>query len=161
YMSEGRVQIALDTSPNLRVLAFTACVSALTALLFGIAPALRSSRVSLMSAQRITGRTEHALQPGRLLAIAQVSLSLVLLIAAGLFMQPRGTLSRPDRRAPRATVLTVRVQPKGSDQRGVPGAPERLDRLYRNLIDRVQSIPGVRVSSMAQVTPTTPSTSAS
>lgn len=161
YMSAGRVPYALDTSPNLRVLAFAAGISALTAVLFGIAPALRSSRVSLTSGPRITGRAAHALQPGRLLTIAQVSLSLVLLIAAGLFMQTLRNLARPDSAASRDTVLTVRVQPKGSDQRGVPGATERLDRLYRDLIDRVQVIPGVRVASMAQVTPTTPTTSAS
>jgi predicted permease len=47
----------------------------------------------------------------------------------------------------------VRVEPKGSDQRGVPGASVRLDRVYRGLIGDVDAIPGVEYATMAQFTP--------
>ena len=50
YMSSGRTPIALDLTPNLRILAFTAAVSAVTGLLFGFAPALRATRIDLAPA---------------------------------------------------------------------------------------------------------------
>jgi len=46
------------------------------------------------------------------------------------------------------------VEPKGSDQRNIPGTSQRLDRIYKDLLERVESIPGVRSASLAQSTPT-------
>src|SRR6185503_2534442 len=51
-------------------------------------------------------------------------------------------------------VLMLRVEPRGSDQRGIPGTPARLDRTYRELLQRVESVPGVRSASLAHFTPT-------
>jgi predicted permease len=51
-------------------------------------------------------------------------------------------------------VLVLRVEPKGSDQRGVKGTSERLDAIYRDLIRRVEAIPGVRSATMAHYAPT-------
>ena len=53
-------------------------------------------------------------------------------------------------------MLIVRVEPKGSDQRNIPGTTARLDRIYRDLLERVQAIPGVRMASIGQSTPTSP-----
>lgn len=64
---------------------------------------------------------------------------------------------RHDRERPgfaRDTVLAARVEQQGSDQRNIEGASARLVRIYRDLIDRVAAIPGVRSASMAQFTPT-------
>ena len=52
-------------------------------------------------------------------------------------------------------MLTIRVEPRGSDQRGIKGASQRLDGIYRDLIRRVESIPGVRSATMAHFGPTT------
>jgi len=60
----------------------------------------------------------------------------------------------------RQRVLILRVEPKGSDQRNIPGTSERLDRTYRELIRRAQEIPSVRLASMANGTPTAPTSSA-
>ena len=56
----------------------------------------------------------------------------------------------------REKLLIVRVEPRGSDQRNVPGASDRLDRTYRDLLQRVGSIPGVRAASLAHFSPTSP-----
>jgi predicted permease len=63
-------------------------------------------------------------------------------------------LNSQDAGAPRESVLIVRVEPKGSDQRNITGTSQRLDRIYKDLLERVESIPGVRSASLAQSTPT-------
>jgi predicted permease len=57
-------------------------------------------------------------------------------------------------------VLVVRVEPKGSDQRGAQGAMQRLDRIYTDLLQRVREIPGVRSASLTNVSPLKPTTGA-
>jgi predicted permease len=77
FMSSGRSTIALDLNPNARVLAFTAAVSVATGLLFGLAPALRATRIDLWPTLKNLGSLmgRHALRPRKLLAVLQVALS--------------------------------------------------------------------------------------
>lgn len=160
YASAGQGAIALDLSPDVRVLAFTAAVSALAGLLFGSVPALRASRLdmTLVGRQDLTAPRQvlSGAGPGRALVISQVALSLVLLIGAGLFVRSLQNLNRRDAGLDRAHVLIVRVEPRGSDQRNAPGALERLDRTYRELLDRVERIPGVQSASLARTAPLAP-----
>ena len=85
-LPQSAVPLAFDFRPNPIVLAFTAAIAVSTTLLFGLAPALRAARagrtLQLKSGSRTTGRT---LAP-RLLVAGQLALSLLLLIAAGLFL---------------------------------------------------------------------------
>ncbi len=83
----------------------------------------------------------------------QVALSLLLLIGAGLFVRSLQNLNGAESDPSRDSVLIVRVEPKGSDQRNIPGTSQRLDRIYRGLVQKVQLIPGVRSASLAQFTP--------
>ena len=157
FISSGQTPVTLVLEPDLRVLGFTAAVSLLTGILFGLAPAIRATRIdpapALKSqASRLTGR--GSLRPGRILAVSQVALSLLLLIGAGLFVRSLHKLNSQDAGFPRESVLVVRVEPKGSDQRGIPGTSERLDRIYKELLQRVESVPGVRSATMAHFTPT-------
>jgi predicted permease len=144
YMSAGKTSIALDLNPDLRVLGFTIGVSILTGLLFGFVPALRATRID----GRIATST---LKLDRMLAVAQVALSLLLLVGAGLFIRSLQNLSGGE--ASRQQVAVIRVEPKGSDQRNIPGTSARLDGIYRDLIDRVAQIPGVISASMSQFSP--------
>jgi predicted permease len=157
FMSTGRMPIALDLTPNAGVLAFTAGVSIFTGLLFGFAPAMRAARASLTPALNAGGRgaTRNGgrLRADKILAVVQVALSLTLLVGAGLFARSLHQLNARATPAARESVLMVRVEPKGSDQRGVPGASVRLDRLYRGLIEDVEAVPGVEYATMAQFTP--------
>ena len=160
YAAAGQGAIALDLSPDVRVLTFTAVISTLAGLLFGSAPALRASRLDmtlvgrqdLVAPRQVLSRSG----PGKVLVISQVALSLVLLIGAGLFVRSLQNLNRRDAGLDRAHVLIVRVEPRGSDQRNAPGALERLDRIYRELIDRIERIPGVQSASLARTAPLTP-----
>ncbi len=164
YASTGRTPIALDLTPDVRVLAFTIATSFLCTLVFVLAPAIRAVRVDLLTAIRsINRRTRGAagLSPARLLVVTQVALSLLLLVAAGLFVRTLVNLTATDHDASRDRVLVVRVEPRGSNQRGAPGAAERLNRIYTELTDRVESLPGVRSVSMGNVSPGKPESGAS
>jgi len=163
YASLGRSPIAIALTPDVRVLAFTLVVSLVCTLLFVMAPAVRVARVDLLAAIRSAGHAARGLgglRPGRLLVVVQVALSLLLLVAAGLFVRTLVKLSSADRIDARERVLVVRVEPHGSNQRGTPGMSDRLDRLYSDLIARVGSLPGVRSVSMSNVSPSKPESGA-
>jgi putative ABC transport system permease protein len=129
---------------NLPVLAFTVVVSALTAVLFGLAPALHASRRDVANPLRESGRglsgggvRQALLRNG--LVVVEVALSLVLLAGAGLMIRTVvalgsvNTAFRPDR------LLTLRV-PLG--QARYPDA-ERRARFFEQLEERVAALPGV------------------
>jgi len=157
FIPSGDAPIVLDLSPNSRVLLFAAGISIVTGVLFGLAPALRATRIGLGSAVKDgAGWLLRAggLRSGKVLAVIQVAVSLVLLIGAGLFVRSLQKLNSQEAGFVRESVLVMRVEPKGSDQRNVPGASERLDRIYRDLLRQVEAVPGVRSAGMAQFTPT-------
>ncbi len=138
------------------MLAFTAAVSLLTGILFGLTPAMRATRIDLTPSLKSVGRSVRGgLWSGKILCVTQVALSLVLLIGAGLFVRSLHKLNDQDAGVDRDRVLIVRVEPRGSDQRNLPGTMPRLDRTYRDLQTRVAAIAGVRSCSLAQFTPTT------
>jgi predicted permease len=161
FLSSGRTPLVLDVTPNLRILAFTVAVSALTGLLFGLAPAWRGTRIDLGPALRnVRGSLTRGARPGRSLVVAQLALSLLLLVGTGLFVRSLQKLNADGGVGLREHVVTLRVEPRGSDQRGVPGTSERLDRIYQELIRRTEEIAGVEAASMANSTPTAPTSSA-
>ena len=156
YVSAGSTALVLDLAPDLRVLAFTAGISVVTGIAFSMVPALRASRIAATAAGKHDLGSRGATRgtgPGRSLVVTQVALSLVLLVAAGLFVRSLQNLNarRPD--IARDTVLVVRVEPRGSDQRNLPGALDRLDHTYRDLVARVETIPGVMSATLARSSP--------
>jgi predicted permease len=133
--------VPLDVHPNGAMLAFTAGVSLLTGVLFGLAPALRSTRVDLgpalkESARSVAGGSGWKL--GKLLVVAQVALSLLLLVGAGLFIRSLINLETLDVGYSRSNMAVLRIDPTAS---GYP-IPQHLA-LSRRLLERLQSIPGV------------------
>ena len=154
FLSTGRTPITLDLNPDLRVLVFTAAACVVTGLLFGLAPALRASRLDLTPALNEAGRAASSRQRlGRTLAVSQVALSLVLVIGAGLLGRSLRNLNSVDQGFQRDRVLTVCVEPRGSDSKRGPNAL-RLHRLYLDLQQRIQDIPGVIAASLAGGSPT-------
>ncbi|MGA8030303.1 MAG: ABC transporter permease [Bryobacteraceae bacterium] len=131
----------VDVHPNLIVLVFTAAVSILTAILFGLVPALRSTRVGLVPALKEGARGVNGgrSQISKMLVIAQVALSFVLLIAAGVFIRSLIKLETLDVGYSRADLLQLQVDPVSS---GYP-ASQQLP-LMRSLLERLRSVPGVR-----------------
>jgi putative ABC transport system permease protein len=162
YASAGQSAVVLDLSPDVRVLAFTAAVSIAAGLLFASAPAIRASRADRSpDGGRDLGRTRHSSGergPGRMLVVAQVALSVVLLVGAGLFVRTLQNLYRAERGIDLDRVVVVRLEPRGSGQRNTAGIADRLDRLYRDLLVRIDAMPGVQSASLARSSPLGPST---
>jgi predicted permease len=125
-----------------RVLAFGACVSMLSALLFGLLPAWRATRSDLSLVLRSgsgRGSTQRSRRAGRWLVACQVALSVLLLVGAGLFVQTLRNLTRVDVGFVPDGLLQVSI-----DTRGAGYGPGQVGALQRRLLDRVAAVPGVR-----------------
>jgi predicted permease len=132
----GRNPLTLDTSPDLAVLAFTLVVSFAAALLFGVLPALRSTRPrgSLPVRAHGTGGAPR-LRIGRALVAVQVAVSLLLLIGAGLFVRTLRNLEHVQLGMRADDVYSVRLdQAQGVTEAGFQRAREVAIRLYERLV---------------------------
>jgi predicted permease len=144
-------RVVLDLPLDWRIAAFTATVTMTTALLFGTAPAFRAARVAPVDAMKEHGRGAGG--DGRLnvangLIVAQVALSLVLVVAAGLFIRTFTRLANVRLGFERDQVLVVNVNAIRSHV-----DPERRLDLYQQLTDRVEAVPRVRRAAASVVTP--------
>jgi putative ABC transport system permease protein len=155
FLSRTGSELQLDTAPDLRVLAFTMGVAVLTGLLFGLAPALRATSVSLHNVlkEHARGMAGGRLGLGRVLVTGQVALSLMLLVGAGLFLGTLRNLLSTDLGFNRHNVLLV---PADMMQANVPR--EQRTRVYRDIVERLRAIPGVASASSSMVTPISGST---
>jgi predicted permease len=151
-LTYGRDPISFQLKPDLRILAFTCALSLLTGLLFGLAPALRSTRVDLNSilkgGEGGTGGTESRplFSLARSLIVWQVALSLVLLVGAGLLVRSLWRLYQVDTGFNRDRVLAGWIYPVLA---GYDHAKEMS--LYRELLEKMKSIPGVRSASLSRI----------
>jgi len=155
-LSTGSTQVALDLSVDWRLFAFTALVAIATALLFGTLPALRASRARPMEAMREQGRGNTA--DGRVglgggLVIAQVALSLMLVVGAGMFVRTFATLSRLQLGFDHDRLLLVNI----GAQRSAVDSSGRLA-LYERVRQAALAIPGVTQAALSTVTPVSGST---
>jgi predicted permease len=145
------VGTTLDVGPNGGVLAFTGAVALLTTILFGLYPALRSSRVNLgevmKGGMRTTGNRRRV-GMDRLLVAGQVGLSLLLLVCAGLFAQTLYNLRTLDAGFDRDHVLILRVN-WGRTRPDVTA----LTNVVREALERAVAAPGVRAVSFSNYTP--------
>jgi predicted permease len=148
-MSSGPEAIALDVHLDIRVLAFTAVLSVLTGIVFGLVPAFRATRVELTPALKETGgdpiTAGHWLRPGKALVVAQIAICLMLLVGAGLFVRTLGKLESTNIGFNREHLLIFTIQPQVN---GYEGA--RLANLYKQLQQRIESLPGVQSASLSQ-----------
>jgi predicted permease len=149
-ISQGSEVVPLDVSLNLRLLAFTFAVTVCTALLFGTIPALRAARLQLTDSLKSSrgtagsGRTRMA----KILVVSQVALSLVLMVAACLFLRTLVNLNHVDTGFHRANVLRLEID---SDITGYKGSP-RLTELFKQIEARVNTLPGVDAVSFSSFT---------
>jgi predicted permease len=142
------VQGTLDVT----VLAFTVGVTGLAAILFGLAPAISAGRVDLVTALKWRGRST---MPGlggsgftRGLVVAQIAISLVLLVGANLFARSLINLETQPLGFDRDHVLLTRINPRLAGY-----TPESVNNLYRKLFDRVSAVPGLRGATIARYSP--------
>ena len=150
--SAGAPPIALNLTPDLRVLGYAVAVSAITGILFGLMPALQATRPDLVSAlkEEGSGFASHISRGwlrGALVA-AQVSVCLVLLIAAGLLVRGLQSAQAVD---PGFSMRGVVVTYFDLEQQGYDNA--RALQFHRRLIERVSAIPGVDAVTQAVTVP--------
>ena len=142
--------IAIETTPDARVLAFTATLTLACVLLFGLLPAFRATRVDLATSLRSHGRNLMGAARvgrvpfGRALVVAQIALSMLLLIGGGLLVRSMRQLLHSDLGVDRDHIVAVRVRTARSQYVGA-----RLARLRRDLADRLGRLPGVDAVAFA------------
>jgi predicted permease len=145
----GGGDLGVDLKIDLRVLGFTIAVSLATGLLFGLAPAMRATKVDLTpalkdNARSVTGGTRSILTKS--LTIVQVSMSLLLLVGAGLFVRTLRNLQNVDIGFNRENLLLFNVEP------GLTGYNRaQMAQLYRRMTERLEAIPGVRSASVSLI----------
>ena len=130
------------------MLAFTGCITVLTALLFGLVPALRSSKVDLAWAlkdrtgqpQRVNGRFHLR----NMLVIFQVALSLVALVGAGLFLRSLQSAQQIDPGFEKTNLAMMSFDLAGQKYDEAHGRE-----FYRQVTDRLRVIPGVKAAALA------------
>jgi len=143
----GILPNGLDLSLNWRVLGFTLAVSLLTGVLFGLAPAWRATRQDLATTLKQSRRTTGAVSRlSKGLIIAQVALSLLLLVGAGLFIRTLYNLQRVNLGFNQENLLLFRLQPQQNGYKD-----ERLVQFYQQLVARLDNLPDVRSATFARV----------
>jgi predicted permease len=130
-----------------RILAFVMAITGVTGILFGIAPALRGTGMNVSSALKETSRSVMGSRSilGKSLLVVQVAISLVLLLGAGLFLRTLSNLRHVDVGFNPQNLLLFRVNPQLNRY-----DEKRMAALYRDMLDRLTSVPGVRGVAMSQ-----------
>ncbi|HLH20127.1 MAG TPA: ABC transporter permease [Bryobacteraceae bacterium] len=143
--SGGQENFTLHAELNWHVLAVTAALSVICGLLFGLAPAIQSTRPDVMPALK-NGRgggprrgVQHAL------VVAQIAISFVILVAAGLFVRTLNNLHSVQLGYARENILLFSLNARQAGHRD----PE-ITTFYANLRQRFESIPGVRSATLSQ-----------
>jgi predicted permease len=151
-VSNGPTTVPLDVHLDLRVLAFTIGVTLVTGILFGLAPAMRATRVDLNHILRGSSRTisgggrgSSRLPLGRVLVATQVAISLLLLVSAGLFVRSLQKLTAIPLGYDAGHLLLFRVIPATAGYKAAATGP-----LFQELLDRLGAAPGVREATLSE-----------
>ena len=147
--SDGPEAVPVDVTPNMRILAFTIGVSALCAIVFGTAPALRASRTEPNTSLKggKSGAPSVLRNPfGKAFVVAQVALSLLLLVGAGLFVRTLINLQKIPTGFNEENAMLFTVDTSAT---GYKGEDPRMSGLLREVEDKVRAIPGVQAASFA------------
>jgi predicted permease len=147
--------VFLDLGLDLRMLGFTALIAIATAILFGVAPALRASRVQPNEALKEQGRgvVGERFGLGNLLVVMQVALSVILVVAAGLFVRTFSSLANVHLGFDHRPVLVATI----NAQRLQLDPPQRPE-FFERLLEAAANVPGVTSAAVSAVTPVSGST---
>ena len=145
----GREMAALDPRLDLRVLFFTLGLSFLTGLIFGILPSLRATRLDLTPSLKDTANNSSAITRSWLsksLVVVQVSVSVLLLISAGLLIRTLRNLQHVETGFNANNLLLFDVDPSMSGYKD-----ERLTKLYEQMFTRLEAVPGVQAVTFSRM----------
>jgi predicted permease len=142
--------LRLDLAPDLRVAIFSAALALLTTLLFGLTPAWRASRTDVI--RRLKGDASSARFRLRSISLTgQVSVSLVLLLTAGLFLRVLLAFQTSDPGFAVNNRLYVTAYVSAPEF-----TPETGRRFYAQTLERLRSLPGVKSAAITDLLPLTP-----
>jgi predicted permease len=149
FLPTGDTPLTISTTPDWRILSFNLAVSLLTGIIFGLVPALQSTRSQLAGTLKdqvgsIAGGTSVGMR--KALVAAQVTLSLLLLIGAGLFVRSLKNLKDLDPGFQTSNLLEFAVNPTMNGYK-----PERSLDFYRQLRENLDAVPGIESSALAVI----------
>jgi predicted permease len=140
----------LTTRIDLRVFAFSTALTVLTGVVFGLSPSLRSTRQEFASVLRLgghTGRAPRALFRKSLL-VAQVAMSLMLIVVAGLLNMTLRNLQQSPTGFNASNLLVFEVRPSLQDN-----SDERVVAFHRQLTEAIEAVPGVLSATHSAMLP--------
>jgi predicted permease len=149
-VASGPSAIQLNLRPDAHVLGFTLLITLLTAVLFGLFPSLHATNLDLAGRMKSNvsdtdGETRIRRLPlSKALVVAQVAFSLVLLVAAGLFVHSLAKLSHMDLGYNRENLLLFRI-----DASALGYKAAATTGLYQDLLARISALPGLRGVTMS------------
>ena len=141
-------RVPLTVGPDWRLILFMLGVSAATCLLFGLVPALRATSPRRFVGVRQVGGGRQRRLLDRTLVAAQVAISLILLVAAGLFLRTLGNLWAQEPGYDRHNVLMFSVDPRLAGRTG-----DDIPQIYRRVLDESRTVPGAQAVTMSAVRP--------
>ncbi|MGH9940720.1 MAG: ABC transporter permease [Blastocatellia bacterium] len=152
--------LGLSAELNARLLGFNLALSALTGLLFGVAPAARATRLNLEATLReqgssVSGSLSHV-RFRKSLVVSQIVLTTVLLVGAGLFARSLNNLQRLDLGLRADHLITFSIAPELNGY-----SPQRTIAFFDELRQGIAALPGVRSVSAAEIPILTDSNSSS
>ena len=149
YLPADSARLNISTSPDFRVLVFTFAVSALTALAFGLVPALQTTKPNVGKvlkdeASAVVGSGNRGLRKS--LVVVQVALSLLLLIGAGLFLRSLENLSKLGPGFTAERLIGFNIDPMLNGY-----SIERTKLMFREITDNLGALPGVQSVGLASM----------
>jgi predicted permease len=145
--------LTLQFDPDARILGFTAAVTLLTGVLFGLAPAWRATQVELNASLKdktrgfVVGQTRLGL--GKVLIVSQIALSLLLLVGAGLFVRSLQKLRQVETGFNNWDhILLFSIDCYGTGYKG-----PKLSTLHQELLEKMNALRGVQSASLSTATP--------
>ena len=150
--SNGPAALPIDVAPNLRVLGFTFAVAVVCAIVFGIAPAVRAASIEPNTSLKLgkSSAPNTLRNPlGKAFVVGQVALSLLLLVAAGLFVRTLINLQSIPSGFDQQNVLLLQVD---TSTTGLKSDDPKLPALLREVEEKVKAVSGVQAASFAFIT---------
>lgn len=152
FLTTSDSPLYVDLGTDWRIFGFTAALAVLTCLLFGLMPAIRATRANPGTLMKASGRgltdARERFGARRILVVAQVALSLVLLVGALLFVRSLHKLLTLDAGFQESGVLVT-----GVNFSTLKYPPERWPEMRRQILSRIRLLPGVEQAAAASVVP--------
>jgi predicted permease len=147
FLPSGSVPLRISSVPDARILLFALAVALATGVIFGLVPALQSTKPDVAGtlkdqAGAVVGGGSVSIR--KVLVVAQVTLSLILLIAAGLFIKSLSNLKDLDPGFRTTNLMSFAVDPTLNGYK-----KERSRQYYQQLYDAIRTTPGVKAASLA------------